>query len=172
MPDLVTDLATVRQRAAQHHAEFELLRAMLERSARLDDARLDAFVDQVAAPIIAAIDCTECANCCRSLDVYLVEDDALRLSEGMTIPLGEIETRYISHDTADVGEWGKFRQQPCALLDDKRCSVYAHRPETCRTYPALTPDFRWTLEDTIGGAAICPIIYNTLVALCERLLRR
>ena len=172
MPDLVTDLAVVRQLAAQRHAEFELLRAVLERNERLDDAKLDAFVDQVAEPIIAAIDCTQCANCCRSLDVYLVEDDARRLANGLTIPLDEIETRYVDHDTADVDEWSKFRQKPCVFLDGKRCSVYNHRPETCRTYPALTPDFRWTLQDTIGGASICPIIYNTLIALCERLLAR
>lgn len=172
MREIVTDLNLVSTLAAEHDAEFALLRAMLERHEHLDDAKLDAFVDQVAAPIIAAIDCTQCANCCRNLDVYLVEADALRLADGLTIPLDEIETRFMDHDTTAVEEWGKFRQKPCAFLDGKHCSVYAHRPETCRTYPALTPDFRWTLEDTIGGASLCPIIYNTLVALCERLLHR
>jgi Fe-S-cluster containining protein len=105
--------------------------------------------------------------------VYLVPDDAQRLAEGLVIPLADVDIRYLEHDSAaEVEEWGKFRQKPCAFLSGKRCSVYAHRPETCRTYPALTPDFRWTLEDTIEGAAICPIIYNVLAALCDELLRR
>ncbi len=173
MPEPITDLDEVRRRAHQHHAEFELLRQLLEHRRKLDDAKLDTYVEQVAAPIIAAIDCTQCANCCRSLDVYLVPDDAQRLADGLMIPLDAVETRYIDHEsTAEVEEWGKFRQRPCALLDGKLCSVYAHRPESCRTYPALTPDFRWTLGDTIEGASLCPIIYNVLVALCERLLKR
>ena len=132
---------------------------------KLDDAKLDTYVEQIAAPIIAAIDCTKCANCCRSLDVYLVEDDARRLADGLMIPLDAVETRYIDHESAaEVEEWGKFRQRPCAFLDGKLCSVYAHRPESCRLYPAFTPDFRWTLDDTIEGASLCPIIYNVLVA--------
>jgi Fe-S-cluster containining protein len=171
MPEPITDLDEIRRLAAQRRAEFELLRYLLERRHTLDDARLDAFVDSVAAPIIAAIDCTKCANCCRSLDVYLVKDDAQRLADGLTIPLAEVETRYVD-PAGDVEEWGKFRQRPCAFLDDKLCSVYDYRPESCRLYPAFTPDFRWTMPDTIDGAGLCPIIYNVLSALCDQLLKR
>ena len=166
----ITDLNEIRRLAQEQRARFELLRAILERNRKLDDAKLDAFVEQIAEPIISAIDCTTCGNCCRSLDVYLVQDDAKRLAEGLTISVEAIETRYVDHETAEAaGEWGKFRQKPCTFLNGTRCSVYAHRPETCRTYPALTPDFRWTLEDSIGGASVCPIICNVLVTLCERL---
>ncbi|MEP7293563.1 MAG: YkgJ family cysteine cluster protein [Chloroflexota bacterium] len=173
MPDPITDLDEVRRLAQEHRGRFDLLRAMLERSKKLNDARFDAYVETTAAPIIAAIDCTKCANCCRSLDVYLIEEDAKRLSEGLMIPLIEIETRYVDQEAAaEEEEWGLFRQRPCAFLDGKLCSVYAHRPESCRIYPAFTPDFRWTLEDTIEGSSICPIIYNVLTALCDRLLPR
>ncbi len=171
MPELITDLAAIRQLADTHRAEFDLLRLMLERRAKLDDAKFDAFVEQIATPIVDAIDCTRCANCCRSLDVYLVEDDARRLADGLLISLDEVETRYVNHEAAaEVEEWGVFRARPCAFLDGKRCSVYTHRPESCRLYPAFTPDFRWTLTDTIEGASLCPIIYNVLSELCDRLL--
>ncbi len=171
MPQPITDLHQIRQLADLNHARFELLRYLLERRTKLDDAKFDAFVDEVAAPIIAAIDCTQCANCCRSLDVYLVEDDARRLADGLMIPLSEVETRYVDHEAAAaVEEWGKFRARPCAFLDGKLCSVYDHRPESCRLYPTFTPDFRWTLEDIIEGAGLCPIIYNVLSDLCDRLL--
>ena len=86
------------------------------------------------------------------------------------IPLEQISTRYIDFDTAAaVDEWGKLRHKPCVFLRDNLCSVYTQRPESCRTYPALTPDFRWTLAETIEGASICPIIYNTLIELLDRL---
>src|SRR5688500_17217374 len=85
--DIVTDLHEIRRRAAQRHDEFEVMRYMLELNEDLSDANLDSLVDTVAAPIIAAIDCTRCANCCRSLDVALNPADADRLAQGINIPL-------------------------------------------------------------------------------------
>jgi Fe-S-cluster containining protein len=161
---LITDLNEIKVLAAQQHDDFEVMRYMLAADDDLNDAKLDARIDSIAAPIIAAIDCTQCANCCRSLDVYLTEQDAQRLADGIHIPVDGIITRYVD-PAAEVEEWGKFRARPCAFLNGKLCSVYAHRPESCRIYPVFTPDFRWTLADTIEGAALCPIIYNTLVAV-------
>ena len=137
------------------------------------DAELDALVDSLAAPIIAAIDCTLCANCCRTLDVYLTPADADRLADGLMIPLDEIMTRHVDRESAAaVEEWGKLRARPCAFLDGKLCSIYDHRPDSCRAYPIFTPDFRWTLDETLPGAAPCPIIYHLLDALIKRLESR
>ena len=169
MMTLVTNLDQIRQLAAQRHDEFEVMRYMLEADDDLDDARLDALVEQIAAPITAAIDCTQCANCCRSLDVYLTEQDVQHLADGVHIPVDEVITRYVDRDSAaEVEEWGRLRARPCVFLRGKLCSIYAHRPESCRLYPVFTPDFRWTLADTIEGAAVCPIIYNVLVAMLEK----
>lgn len=168
MSTLITDLDQVTQLAASHHDEFEVMRYMLEADDDIGDQTLDRIVDDIAAPIIAAIDCTQCANCCRSLDVYITDQDARRLAEGINIPVNEIIAQYIDRQSAaEVEEWGKFRSQPCTFLSGKRCRIYAHRPETCRTYPAFTPDFRWTLTDTIAGAGLCPIIYNVLIAMLK-----
>lgn len=166
---MITDLDTIKRLAAERRDEFEVMQYMLQRDDDLTDAEIDAVVDTVAAPILAAVDCTACANCCRSLDVYLTPDDAQRIASGVDIPLDTIRTRYIDQESAAAaGEWGRFRARPCAFLDGKRCSIYPHRPETCRTYPALTPDFRWTLADTIEGASVCPIIYHVLCAMLAK----
>ena len=159
---LIIDLQQI-QSLAQHHADdFEVLLHLLQLDDELDDARLDAFVEQIAAPIIRAIDCTQCANCCRSLDVYLTPADADRLAGVVDIPL----TAIIDHEQAAlVEEWGMLRESPCRFLDGRLCSIYDSRPASCRAYPVFTPDFRWTLADTIEGAALCPIICNVLVAL-------
>lgn len=169
MTDLITDLDAIQRLADAHRDDFEVMRYTLELRDDLTDAQIDAAVEAIAAPIVAAIDCTQCANCCRSLDVYLTPDDAQRLADGIDVPLDAITTQHIDRAQASkVGEWGVFKQRPCAFLKGKLCSVYAHRPETCRTYPAFTPDFRWTLDDTIDGAAICPIIYNVLMRMTEQ----
>ncbi len=169
MTVLETDPARIAALAAARRDEFEVLRYTLELlEDELPDEALDRLVEAVAAPIIAAIDCTQCANCCRTLDVYLTPEDAARLAAGLDLSLEETIARHIDRDMAAVEEWGRLSCRPCAFLDGRLCRIYAHRPESCRTYPALTPDFRWTLADTLQGAGICPIIYHVLDALSRR----
>jgi Fe-S-cluster containining protein len=167
MPPLETDLTRIAALAAARRDEFEVLRYTIElMEDDLPDAELDALVEAIAAPIIDAIDCTACANCCRSLDVYLTPADADRLAAGLNLPVADVIDRYIDRaSAAKEDEWGQFRAQPCAFLDGKLCRHYAHRPESCRLYPVFTPDFRWTLDDTLAGAGRCPIIYHVLDSL-------
>ena len=168
MQSPITDLNQIKQLAAHHHDDFEVMRHMLQIDDDIDDAALDRLVNRLAAPIIEAIDCTRCANCCRSLDVYLTEGDMQQIAGAVHIPLSDIQSAHVDHEAAaHVGEWGKFRHKPCPFLKGKCCSVYSHRPVSCREYPAFTPDFRWTLTDTIAGAAHCPIIYNVLARMLK-----
>lgn len=155
--------------AATRRDTFDLLRYTLEFADDIADADLDALVEAIAAPIVAATDCTQCARCCRALDVYLIPEDAVRLAAGLGCDVEQALAEYVDRESAAVeGEWGRLRGKPCPFLADGLCSLYAHRPESCRLYPAFTPDFRWTLEDLIPGAAVCPIIMQVLDALAAR----
>lgn len=166
--ELVRDPGLLPALVQVHQTAFEVMRYQLQYDDDLEDTRLDAFVQDVARPIIASIDCRQCGNCCRSLDVYLQETDVERLSAGTLLPLDAIMDSYVDIEVAYTeGEWGKFRQKPCAFLRGSLCSVYAHRPTTCREYPVFTPEFRWTLDDLIDGATICPIIYNVLIQMLK-----
>jgi hypothetical protein len=150
--------------ARARHDDFEVMRYQLIANDDITDDQLDAIVAKIAEPIIARTDCTQCGNCCRSLDVYLTPDDAQRLAAHIHIPLSAI----LDHPRAQaVEEWGMFKDRPCRFLVGNLCTVYDHRPQTCRDYPVFTPDFRWMLADIIGGAAICPIIYQTLCAVYD-----
>ncbi len=171
---LETDLDRIAALAEARRDEFEVLRYTVEFiDDDLPDAALDALVETLAAPIIEAIDCTRCANCCHTLDVYLTPADAARLADGLLIPVEEVLTRHVDRESAAaVEEWGRLRARPCAFLDGRLCAVYDHRPESCRAYPAFTPDFRWTLADTLPGAGRCPIIYHLLDALIKALESR
>lgn len=151
------DLNIIKKQAAHKHDDFEVMRYMLEKMTHLSDETLDTIVDAIAQPIINAIDCTQCGNCCRMLDVYLTEADADRL---------ESRDHIVSAEA--VEEWGRFAQKPCPYFDGRLCTVYERRPESCRAYPVFTPDFRWTLAETIEGAALCPIIYHVLAAMVEK----
>lgn len=162
------DLDENRRLAETNHDAFEVMRYSLEGNDEIADAELDAFVDAIAKPIIEAIDCTQCGNCCRALEVSLVPPDADRLAAGLDIPIEDVITRYVDRERgAAIDEWGTFSHRPCAFLRDGLCTVYTHRPESCRVYPMFTPDFRWTLEHTIEGAALCPIICQVLIAVAQ-----
>jgi Fe-S-cluster containining protein len=170
MQSLVTDLDEMRRLATERHETFTALRDALEFDETLTDDALDSLVEAIAAPIAAAIDCKQCANCCRSLDVCLVPPDIDRLSTALHIPIEDVITRYADEDLGQAhGEWAVIPAHPCPFLSGKLCSIYEHRPHACRVYPQFTPDFRYNMDDTIEGASFCPIIYNTLVALAERI---
>jgi Fe-S-cluster containining protein len=163
------DLNVIAADAAARCDAYEVMFYQFQYDDDLTDAQLDAIVEAVAAPIIADIDCTQCANCCRTLDVYLEPDDLNRLERAFHISIDEIRTRCVDDDVlSDSGAVGKLKGKPCKFLDDKRCGIYEYRPQACRDYPFLTPDFRWSMEQLIPGAAVCPIIYHTLNALLER----
>lgn len=161
---LVRDVAALPDLAEAHYDEWDVMRHMLQFYDDLDDARLDAFVDEIAAPIIAAIDCKQCANCCRTLPVEVRQEDAERLAAALQMPLEDFIARYLGpHPDGDA--W-LMHPQPCPFLQgDNLCRVYAHRPEGCQYYPAITPEFRWLLDDLIKSAGMCPIAYNILRAV-------
>jgi len=159
------DLAFIREQATLLKDDNEAFCYYIEDD-DLSDAELDALVEALAAPIIAAIDCQQCANCCRALDVYLTPEDAERLAAGLCLSSIEFTSRYLDQPRAQAeGEWGMFKHKPCVFLRDKSCSVYAQRPESCRAYPAFTPDFRWQIRPIMAGVGVCPIIYHLIQAL-------
>lgn len=163
------DLPFIAAEAVNRADDYDAFRYFVELDERTD-VELDGLIEEIAAPIITAIDCKQCANCCYSLDVYLTESDAERLATGSFIPLDQLLNDRIDPDrAAENGEWGVFRHKPCQFLNDKLCSVYEHRPESCRTYPVFTPDFRWTLGEILGGVGLCPIIYHTIERLQQEL---
>lgn len=169
MSQPITDLDQIKDLAQQQRDSFEIMMHQLQYDDDLPDETIDAFVEAIAAPIIEAIDCTQCGNCCRALIVYLTQQDVHRLAAGTGHTVEAFEAAYIDPLPArHPEEWGQFRHRPCAFLDGKKCSVYAHRPDSCRDYPFFTPLFRWMLPDIIDGADKCPIIYNVLAQMVQQ----
>lgn len=159
----ITDLNHIAEEAIRRADDYDAF-GYYVRLQEMSDQEFDRLVEDIAKPIIEAIDCTDCANCCHSLDVYLTQADEARLRQ--IIPLDTI----IDYEGAQAqGEWACLAKMPCPLLNGKLCSVYEHRPEACRAYPAFTPDFRWIIRDVLGGIGSCPIIYNVIEQLQHEL---
>jgi hypothetical protein len=170
---LQRDLNSIAQQAERLRDDYKAfgyyIDLVWERENRTD-AELDRLVDEIAAEVIPQIDCTACANCCRALTVGLTPDDIPPLADALRLPPERVIAAYVDRDRgAQHGEWGVFRWWPCALLHNNLCTVYANRPQSCRDYPALTPDFRWLYGEIVSGAGRCPIIFNVIERLKLRL---
>ena len=164
MAQLITDLHTIARLAEERRDEFEVIRYQFEFDDDLSDEEIDRFVDEISTPIISAVDCTACANCCRSLTIQIGTDDIEWLATGLRVSTEQFCQQHIEEQSDEDAPHvtGTFRQKPCHFLGGNLCTVYEYRPEACRAYPQFTPDFRWMFEWMLDGARVCPIIYNVL----------
>lgn len=121
--------------------------------------QINAAIDSIGRKVASLVDCTGCANCCKGLTIVPKSTDIKRLSDGLGIEPYEFKTKYLKRDhEGDL----VFKQRPCPFLTGNKCTVYQHRPETCRSYPHLEINHMaargWhILENT----RVCPIVYNT-----------
>lgn len=100
--------------------------------------------------------CTRCGLCC---DGSLFADVELA---GPTEAAGlEVMGLEIEEDDADGG----LLVQPCGALQGKRCGIYAHRPECCRTFEC------GLLQDVRRGEVNVAQATEIIVAALERVAR-
>jgi Fe-S-cluster containining protein len=114
-------------------ADIEALsRANASRSAAIDEIAADFAADGGAE---CATGCSYCCHqmvVCTPLEIFIIARHILdaktaseivqikeRLAQRAPLPL-DVQSRYAP-------------DKPCALLDEHRCMVYAHRPSVCRT---------------------------------------
>lgn len=84
-----------------------------------------------------------CFNrCCRNLNLFLYPYDVIRLKECLGISSDQFIDRFVdvvlregNHFPDVLLRMSEDREQTCPFLTDAGCSVYADRPDTCRTFP-------------------------------------
>lgn len=158
--DLIAQLARRRERSDLKFRTFV-------KCHDLDDEELDEVVGETARQVEAQIDCTTCANCCRTMEVVVDDADIRRLAKSLSLPPKELERRYVK--TAKDGV-KHFATRPCPFLEGNKCSVYENRPTACRDFPYLhSPGFRQRMFMMIENTAVCPIVFNTYDRLKDEL---
>ncbi|MBI3923420.1 MAG: YkgJ family cysteine cluster protein [Armatimonadetes bacterium] len=163
--EVLTDLDAIERLATKHDNENLEFRAFVKGRLGWSDRRLNQVVRETTDGVWSKIDCTACANCCRVLDVVVTDEDIGRLAKPLNISVPEFEALYV---IVDAENDKLLKGKPCPFLKDNRCSVYDHRPQTCRSYPHLYEDFRPRTLQYVDSAHFCPIVFNVL----ERLKRR
>jgi len=164
---MITDLVQIKMLGEKKRDEnLRFRRSMKSRD------HSDRILRRIAEGIQEQIDCTQCANCCKTSTVHVSERDIERLARHLRIAPREFVAEYTQPDPDPEEDEGgvnlKFTAEAgCVFLDGKVCTVYEARPEICQRYPHLVRgngsivSRMWSFVDR---ASVCPIVYNSLEA--------
>ena len=156
---MITDLVQIKRLGERKRDENSRFRAWMK-SHNYVERRFKA----IAQGIEDAIDCRECANCCRVATTQLNERDIARLARGLGMAESELIADY-TVESPDEGRILKRNENGCVFLNGNECSVYEFRPGTCQLFPHLVKgngslaSRMWQMADR---AEYCPIVYNSL----------
>jgi uncharacterized protein len=157
---VLTDLVHIQRLGEKQREENKRFRAWMKRH---------NFVERrfktIAETVEDAIDCTQCANCCRVATTQVTDRDAQQLARHLGMRLADFLRDYTTQ-TEDEGLILKRTKDGCIFLEGNLCSVYEARPATCELFPHLIKgngesllSRMWHMPDR---AVYCPIVFNTL----------
>src|SRR3989338_4657870 len=123
---------------------------------------IDEVVGGLSRKYFTQIDCKGCGNCCRSLEIAMQKPDIAIMSKERCEASKAFESQFTFVDE----DGDRLLKPPCQMLNGNLCSIYANRPDTCRTFPHLEkPGFVSRLIGVIGSLSVCPIAFNVFEEL-------
>ena len=157
-----------RRNAEKHDDEnYEFLRSLKGKDYGFEPDELAGELHEQAFQIV---DCTRCANCCKTMNVKFDQDDVERIAGHLDMTTDRFIESYLEPDDED-GPY-KARQKPCPFLgDDNLCNIYDVRPAVCREYPHTDKEgftFRTMLH--ANNALTCPAVYWIVEQMKKRAL--
>jgi Fe-S-cluster containining protein len=151
---------------AQEHddANYEFLRSLKMRSPK----KVDRLAQRIHLEVFEVVDCTRCANCCRTLQPVFTEQDIDRIAAHRGMTRDEFIANYL--EEAEEGPGYRTKTTPCPLLgEDNKCTVYDVRPETCRKYPYTDQeDFVFRTMGHASNALVCPAVFEIVEEMKKR----
>ncbi|EMF49387.1 YkgJ family cysteine cluster protein [Streptococcus parauberis] len=165
MSSMSIDLEKYKNLAQQKQAEHRKFLATLKKKA---PKNLGKIVQEVHQEVFQEIDCTKCANCCKSLGPLFTEADIQRISKHFKMKMPAFENMFLQ-----VDEDGDkiFQSMPCPFLgDDNLCSIYDVRPKACREFPHTDRKKIYQINQlTLKNTLICPAAYLFVEKLKDRI---
>ena len=131
-----------------------------------DSKTIDKIVHRLYENVLDFIDCTECGNCCIKLETSFQKTELENLCKYLNIDKQEFIDKSTKTDQFGEGDTFWLKSKPCQFLENKKCTIYSHRPEECSSYPYLHKnDFNSRLFGVLDNYGICPIVYNVVELL-------
>ncbi len=161
---MITDLVQIRRLGEQKRKENLRFRKHLK-----SHVFVERQFRKAAEEVQDAIDCRQCAECCRITEVQITERDVEKLAKYLGIPA----TRFVKDHTVIDEEGSVILKRTvneqgvgaCEFLDGNNCTVYDARPANCERFPHLlrgSGSMESKMWDFVDRATYCPIVYNWL----------
>jgi Fe-S-cluster containining protein len=160
--DLIADW---KENAKKHDEKnYSFLRSLKQRSFK----KVDRIALKLHQEAFGIVDCTKCANCCRTLRVVVTEEDIPRIAGRLGMAPDQFITTYLERNEEEG--YYRIKTSPCPFLgEDSKCTIYDVRPEKCRGYPFTDkPDFPFKSITHANNAVVFPAVFY----LVEQMKRR
>ena len=154
---MVTDLVQIRRMGEKNRADNLRFRRWIK-----SHNYVERQFRRAAEHIHAAIDCRQCAECCRVTEVQLAERDMEALARHLGISKASFIENYTALDQDGVAIL-KRTAAGCVFLNGNECTVYEARPGNCERFPHLlrgSGSLESRMWDFVDRATYCPIVYN------------
>jgi len=153
-------LSFIASEAIAKEAEHDHFREYLR---QMNPVELDEMLFPIQEEITAAIDCTACGACCKSLMINVTPEEASVLSSTLGMDESQFKQQYLEESMEGQLIINKV---PCHFLEGNICSIYENRFNECREFPHLhKKGFQNRLFGTLMHYGTCPIVYNSIEAL-------
>lgn len=134
---------------------YRFLRSLKQRA----PTRVDRIARELHKEAFRIVDCTKCANCCRTMQPTLSDQDIKRIGAHLGLTKADLISAYLKWDE----EEGAYRTAtaPCPFLgEDSRCTIYDVRPKNCQGYPFTDKaDFSARSINHANNAVVCPAVF-------------
>ena len=141
-------------------------RSFLKFYDKLSDDKLDKLVADITRRVWAGIDCTACANCCKTLYPEFSDKDQQIVAEKFGMSVEQFREKYLELNTDDGESVWQIRQSPCPFLENNKCTIYEDRPNNCRDYTYIyEPEFSHRTMGMVERTYTCPIVFEVFEEL-------
>lgn len=120
--------------AARAKRKEEKLTKFLRKLDEIVPEDFSALVEEEDKKVWQKVDCTTCANCCKTMTPTYNKEDIRRISKHLGLSQKAFYDKYLTKDpeNGDIIN----QQTPCPFLGkDDRCTIYEVRPKDCADYP-------------------------------------
>jgi len=94
---------------------------------------LPELVERLDAEVWKEVDCTTCANCCKTMTPTFTAADVKRIATHLHMSPKSFREKWLKKEDGSK-DWVNTTQ-PCQFLVDNKCSIYEVRPADCAEFP-------------------------------------
>jgi uncharacterized protein len=129
--------------------------------------KIDARAIEAHEHFFSRIDCTQCANCCKTRNAEFKKADVKRIADFKNVKPKDIVDQYLKIDEENPTAF-LSKTLPCTFLEDNKCSIYEVRPTACKDYPnTQKKHFTSRSYSHSDNSLVCPAVFHILERMKE-----